>query len=96
MSFDSVVRTLLLRLDSTILLRSREDIQDKKQEIIDERSKYSEDSPYEIFLCGINQALHWTLNPRAAISMGSLIAESHKKDLKDSPRGDKDDEGLDI
>lgn len=89
MSFDSVVRTLLLRLDSTVLLRSREEIQNKQQEIANERSTYKHDSLYEVFLGGIIQALHWTLRPNAAISMSASIGESRKKDLlEDSPKNE--------
>ena len=82
-SIDSVIRTLLLRVDSTILLRSREEIQIKQQELKEEHSKYKSDAPYSAFIGGIIQGMHYILYPYAVISMTEGISKSKKEDLKD-------------
>ena len=81
-SFDSVLRTVLLRLDATTLIRSREEIQQEKEKLEDERLKYRHGSAYEIFLGGIIQGLHYVLYPNAAITMRSDIEGKSKEDDK--------------
>ena len=86
-SFDSVLRTVLLRLDATTLIRSREEIQKEKERIEDERLKYRNGSVYEIFLGGIVQGLHYVLFQNAAITMRSDIEGKSREEDLDSEEG---------
>lgn len=81
-SIDSVVRTLLLRVDSTALLRNREEIKTKQEKLQEERTKYKPDSLYSVFVGGIIQGIHYVLYPHAAITMTQAISKSQKEDLK--------------
>jgi len=66
------------------LTKEIEKIEEYTRRIAEERKRYREGSPYECFLTGVIQGIHYVLNyPRGAIVLRVEIeGESKVKDLK--------------
>lgn len=61
-----------------------EGLEKKKKELADERLQYKEGCPYEIYLGGAIQGLHYALNyPFGIMTMRSLESDSREKDRKE-------------
>lgn len=61
----------------------RKGLEDKKWELGEERLKYEEGCPYEIYLCGVIQGIHYALTyPHGIIAMRVEIEGKSKEEDK--------------